>query len=175
METLIVFPVHALSVPFYQPVLGFVLRLLRVLGGQRLRARGEEVFHCEFARVSTGMGVWIGAGLVVADPVSFVGPVLISFFLVQTTPFGCFSPKIAHFRIVVGETLTTFPSNLDCFSKLLRQYCLTDFNNWNNYSNFNLCFLHFWCIRDKRYSFLCHASAFYFSLFSAIYSKILVL
>jgi hypothetical protein len=71
LETLIVFSVLVLSVPLYQPVLGFVLRLLRVLGGQGLRARGEEVFHCEFARVSTGMGVWIGAKLVIADPVSF--------------------------------------------------------------------------------------------------------
>ena len=78
----IVLSVHVLSVPLYQPVLGFVLRLLRVLGGQRLWARGEEVFHCEFARVSPGMGVWIGAKLVVTDPVSLVSPVLISFFLV---------------------------------------------------------------------------------------------
>ncbi len=115
--------------------------------------RGEEVFHCEFARVSTGMGVWIGAKLVVTDPVPLVSPVLISFLLVQRAPFSCFSPKIAHFRIVVSKILTTFPSNLDCISKLLRQYCLTEFNNWNNYSSFNLCFLHFWCIRDKRYSF----------------------
>ena len=82
LETSIVFSVLVLSVPLYQPVLGFVLRLLRVLGGQRLRARGEEVFHCEFARVSTGMGVRIGAKLVITDPVSFVSPVLISFFLV---------------------------------------------------------------------------------------------
>ena len=79
-----------------------------VLGGQRLRARGEEVFHCEFARVPTGMGVWIGAGLIVTDPVSFVSPVLISFLLVQKTPFSCFSPEIAHFRIVVSKILTTF-------------------------------------------------------------------
>jgi hypothetical protein len=78
----IVLSVHVLSVPLYQPVLGIVLRLLRVLGGQRLRARGEEVFHCEFARVSPGMGVWIGAKLVVTDPVSLVSPVLISFIFV---------------------------------------------------------------------------------------------
>jgi hypothetical protein len=82
LETSIGFSVLVLSVPLYQPVLGLVLRLLRVLGGQRLRARGEKVFHCEFARVSTGMGVRIGAKLVITDPVSFVSPVLISFFLV---------------------------------------------------------------------------------------------
>jgi len=82
LETLFVFSVPVLSVPLYQPVLGFVLGLLRVLGGRRLRARGEEVFHCEFARVSTGVGVWIGAKLVIADPVSFGGPVLVNFFLV---------------------------------------------------------------------------------------------
>ena len=77
LETLVI-----LFVPLYQPVLGFVLGLLRVLGGRRLRARGEEVFHCEFARVSTGVGVWIGAELVIADPVSFGSPVLVNFFLV---------------------------------------------------------------------------------------------
>ena len=124
---------------------------------------------------STGMGVWIGAKLVVTDPVSFVSPVLISCFLVQTTPFGCLSPKIAHFRMLVSNFWLLFPSNLDCISKLLRQYCQPDFNNWNNYSNFNLCFLHIYGIRGKEVLFLCHASAFYFSLFSAIYSKILVL
>jgi hypothetical protein len=86
------------------------------------------------------MGVWIGAGLIVADPVSFVSPVLISCFLVQTTPFGCFSPKIAHFRMVVSKFWLLFSSNLDCISKLLRQYCLTDCNDWNNYSNFILCY-----------------------------------
>ncbi len=82
MEASVVFSVLVFSVPLYQPVLGFVLRLLHVLGGQRLRARGEEVFHREFARVSTGMGEWIGAKLVITDPVSLVSPVLISFSLV---------------------------------------------------------------------------------------------
>ena len=61
LGTLIVFSVPVLSVPLYQPILGFVLRLLRVLGGRRLRARGEKVFHCELARVSTGVSVWIWA------------------------------------------------------------------------------------------------------------------
>ncbi len=82
LETSFVFSVLVLSVPLYQPVLGLVLGLLRVLGGRRLRARGEEVFHRKFSRVSTGVGVWIRAELVIADPVSFGGPVLISFFLV---------------------------------------------------------------------------------------------
>jgi len=82
LETSFVFSVSVLSVPLYQPVLGFVLGLLRVLGGRRLRARGEEVFHCEFARVSTGVGVWIRAELVIADPVAFGSPVLINLFLV---------------------------------------------------------------------------------------------
>ncbi len=51
--------VSVLSVPLYQPVFGFVLRLLRDLGGRRLRAGGEEVFHCELAWVSTGVSVRI--------------------------------------------------------------------------------------------------------------------
>jgi hypothetical protein len=71
-----------LFVPLYQPVLGLVLGLPRVLGGRRLRVRGEEVFHCEFARVSPGVGVWIGAEMVIADPVAFGSPILINFFLV---------------------------------------------------------------------------------------------
>ncbi len=82
LETSFVLSVLVLSVPLYQPVLGFVLGLLRVLGGQRLWARGEEVLHREFARVSTGVGVWIGAELVITDPVAFSSPVLINFFLV---------------------------------------------------------------------------------------------
>jgi hypothetical protein len=82
LKTLIVFSVPVLSVPLYQPILGFVLRLLRVLGGRRLRARGEKVFHREFARVSTGMSVWIWAELVIADPVTFGSPVFVIFFLV---------------------------------------------------------------------------------------------
>jgi len=159
-ETSIVFSVHVLSVPLYQPVLGFVLRLLCVLGGQKLQVRGEEVFHREFARVSTGVGVWIGARLVVTDPVSFVSPVLISCFLVQTTPFGCFSPKISHFRIVVSKVLTIFSSDLNCISKLLRQYCLTDFNDWNNYSNFYFILFYFSGILEIKGTLLCHAYAF---------------
>ncbi len=82
LETSFVFSVLVLPVPLHQPVLGFVLRLLRVLGGQRLRARGEEVLHCEFAWVSTGVGVWIGAELVITDPVSFGSPVIVNLFLV---------------------------------------------------------------------------------------------
>ncbi len=82
LKTLIVFSVPVLSVPLYQPILRFVFRLLRVLGGQRLLARGEKVFHREFARVSTGVSVWIWAELVVADPVSFGSPVLVNFFFV---------------------------------------------------------------------------------------------
>ena len=77
LETLVI-----LFVPLYQPVLGLVLGLPRILGGQRLRARGEEVFHCELARVSTGMGVRIGAELIIADPVAFGSPILINFFSV---------------------------------------------------------------------------------------------
>ena len=77
LETLVI-----LFVPLYQPVLGFVLGLPRILGGQRLRARGEEVFHCEFARVSTGMGVRIRAEMIIADPVAFGSPIFISLFFV---------------------------------------------------------------------------------------------
>ena len=60
LKTLIVL-VPVLSVPFYQPIFGFVLRLFHVLGGRRLRAGGEKVFHRELARVSTGVSVWIWA------------------------------------------------------------------------------------------------------------------
>ncbi len=82
LEASFVFSVLVLSVPLYQPVLRFVLGLLRVLGGQRLRERGEEVFHCKFTWVSTGVGVWIEAELVFTDPITFGSPIFISFFLV---------------------------------------------------------------------------------------------
>ncbi len=90
LKTLIVFSVHVLSVPLYQPIFGFVLWLLRVLGGRRLRAGGEKVFHRELARVSTGVSVWVWAELVFADPVTFDSPVII-FFLVEESPFSWFS------------------------------------------------------------------------------------
>ena len=80
-KTLIVL-VPVLSVPLYQPIFGFVLRLLRDLGGRRLRAGGEKVFHRELARVSTGVSVWVWAELVIADPVTLGGPVFVIFFLV---------------------------------------------------------------------------------------------
>ena len=57
-------------------------RAAAVLGGRRLRARGEEVFHCELARISTGMGVWIGAKMIIADPVALGSPILINFIFV---------------------------------------------------------------------------------------------
>ena len=72
-----------LFVPLYQPVLGIVLRLPRVLGGRRLRVRGEQVLHCKFAWVSTSMGVRIRAEMINTDPVSFFSLVLINFFSVQ--------------------------------------------------------------------------------------------
>ncbi len=78
------------SVPLYQPIFRFVLRLLRVLGGRRLRARGEEVFYCELTRVSTGMSVRIWAELVIADPVTLGSPVFVIFFLVEEIPFSGF-------------------------------------------------------------------------------------
>ena len=81
LKTLIVLSVPVLSVPLYQPIFRFVLRLLRVLGGRRLRARGEKVFHCELARVSTGMSVRVWAELVIADPVTLGSPILVNFFL----------------------------------------------------------------------------------------------
>jgi hypothetical protein len=82
LENISCFSVPVLSVPLYQPILRFVLRLLHVLGGRRLRAGGEKVFHREFARVSTGMSVWIWAELVIADPVTFGSPVFVIFLLV---------------------------------------------------------------------------------------------
>jgi hypothetical protein len=68
--------------PLYQPVLRVLLGLQRILGGRRLRARGEEVFHCELARVSPSMGVRIRAEMINADPVAFSSLILISFFSV---------------------------------------------------------------------------------------------
>ncbi len=97
METLVVLSVHVLSVPLYQPILRFVLGLLRVLGGRRLRARGEKVFNRELARVSTGVSVWIGAELVFADPVTFGSPVFVIFLLVEEIPFSWFIQKISHY------------------------------------------------------------------------------
>jgi len=83
--------VPVLSVPFYQPVFGFVLRLVRDLGGRRLRAGGEEVLHREFAWVSTGVSVRVWALLVITDPVTFGSPVVFDFFLVEESPFSWFS------------------------------------------------------------------------------------
>jgi hypothetical protein len=97
LETLVVLAVHVFSVPLYQPILRFVLGLLRVPGGWRLRARGEKVFHRELARVSTGVSVWIWAELVFADPVTFGSPIIVIFFLVEEIPFGWFGQKISHY------------------------------------------------------------------------------
>ncbi len=83
--------VPVLSVPFYQPVFRFVLRLVRDLGGRRLRAGGEEVFHRELAWVSTGVSVRVWALLVITDPVTLDSPVIFDFFLVEKSPFGWFS------------------------------------------------------------------------------------
>ncbi len=74
--------VPVLSVPFYQPVFGFVLGLVRDLGGRRLREGGEEVLHREFAWVSTGVSVRVWALLVITDPVTFGSPVVFDFFFV---------------------------------------------------------------------------------------------
>ncbi len=71
-----------LLVPLDQPVLGIVLRLPRVLGGRKLRVRGKQVLHCEFARVSPSMGVHIRAEMINTDPVAFSSPILINFFFV---------------------------------------------------------------------------------------------
>ncbi len=83
--------VPVLSVPFYQPVFGFVLRLVRDLGGRRLRAGGEEVLHRELAWVSTGVSVRVWALLVRTDPVTLGSPVIFDFFLVEESPFSWFS------------------------------------------------------------------------------------
>ncbi len=83
--------VSVLSVPFYQPVFGFVLGLVRDLGGRRLWAGGEEVLHRELAWVSTGVSVRVWALLVITDPVTLGGPVVFDFFLVEESPFSWFS------------------------------------------------------------------------------------
>ncbi len=90
MKILVVL-VPVLSVPFYQPIFGFVLRLLRDLGDQRLRAGGEEVFHCELAWVSTGVSVRVWALLVITDPVALGSPVIFDFFFVEKSPVSWFS------------------------------------------------------------------------------------
>ncbi len=82
--------VPVLSVPFYQPVFGFVHRLVRDLGGRGLRAGGEEVLHRELAGVSTGVSVRVWALLVITDPVTLGSPVVFDFFLVEKFPFGWF-------------------------------------------------------------------------------------
>ena len=91
LKTLIVLSVPVLSVPLYQPIFRFVLRLLRDLGGRRFRAGGEEVFYRELAWVSTGMSVRIWALLVITDPVTLGSPVFFDFFLVEEFPFSWFS------------------------------------------------------------------------------------
>jgi hypothetical protein len=80
--------VPVLSIPFYQPVFGILLRLVRDLGGRRLRAGGEEVLHCELAWVSSGVGVRVWALLVITDPVTFGSPVVFGFFFVEESPFS---------------------------------------------------------------------------------------
>ena len=59
------------------------------VGGEPHSREGEEGVSVDIvlrgsgeARVSTDVGVWIGAELVIADPVAFDSPVLIDFFLV---------------------------------------------------------------------------------------------
>ncbi len=88
---ILVILVPVFSVPLYQPVFGFVLRLVRDLGGRRLRAGGEEVFHLELALVSTGVSVRIWALLVITDPVTLGSPIIFDFFLIAESPFGWFS------------------------------------------------------------------------------------
>ncbi len=83
--------VPVFSVPFYQPVFVFVLGLVRDLGGRRLRARGEEVLHREFAWVSSGVSVRVWALLVITDPVTFSGLVVFDFFFVEKFPYSCLS------------------------------------------------------------------------------------
>ncbi len=90
MKILVVL-VPVLSVPLYQPVFGFVLGLVRDLGGRRLRAGGEEVFHCELAWVSTGVSVRVWALLVITDPVTLGSPVIFDFFFIEESPFSWFS------------------------------------------------------------------------------------
>ena len=90
MKILVVL-VPVLSVPLYQPIFGFILGLLRVLGGRRLSVGGEEVFHRELAWVSTSVGVRIWALLVITDPVTLGSPVFFDFFLVEESPFSWFS------------------------------------------------------------------------------------
>ncbi len=104
MKILVVL-VPVLSVPLYQLIFGFVLRLIRVLGGRRLRAGGEEVFNREFAWVPTGMSVWVWALLVITDPVTFGSPVVVIFSLAKKSPFSWFGQKISHYLSCCREEI----------------------------------------------------------------------
>ncbi len=79
--------VHVFSVPFYQPIFGFILGLLRDLGGRRLSVGGEEVFHRELAWVSTSVGVRIWALLIITYPVTFGSPFFVIFSLDLSSSF----------------------------------------------------------------------------------------
>ena len=89
--------VPVLSVPLYQPIFGFILGLLRDLGGRRLSVGGEEVFHRELAWVSTSVGVRIWALLVITYPVTFGSPFFVIFSLAKKSPFSWFGQKISHY------------------------------------------------------------------------------
>jgi hypothetical protein len=98
--------VPVFSFPFYQPVFGIGLRLVRDLGGRGLRAGGEEVLHCEFAWVSSGVGVRVWALLVITDPITLGSPVVFGFFFVEEFPFSWVSPKISHsVGVAIGERI----------------------------------------------------------------------
>ncbi len=104
LKILMVF-VPVLSVPLYQPIFGFILGLLRVFGGRRLRAGGEEVFHRKLAWVSTSVGVRIWALLVVTYPVTFGSPFFVIFSLAKKSPFSWFGQKISHYLSCCREEI----------------------------------------------------------------------
>ncbi len=83
------------------PILSANLRIRPLAASCPLRseapAGGEKVFHREFARVSTGVSVWVWAELVFADLVTFGSPVVVIFFLAEESPFSWFGQKISHY------------------------------------------------------------------------------
>ncbi len=83
-------------------------------------------------------------------------------FLSKRLHLAALVQKLPIFELWWARFWLPFSSNLDCISKLLRQYCLTDFNNWNNYSNFYSMLLYFPGILEMKGTLLSHACAFYF-------------
>ncbi len=83
-------------------------------------------------------------------------------FLSKRLHLAALVKKLPIFELWWAKFWLLCSSNLDCISKLLRQYCLTDFNNWNSYSHFDSMIFYISGILEMKGTLLCHAYAFYF-------------